>query len=60
MVCQLKNCSISWIIFIISDDCSTEEPRVLGLAMIPGHHIVLIHVDQPKTPNELYKTHNEI
>ncbi len=23
-----------------------EEPRVLGLAMIPGHHIVSIEVDQ--------------
>ena len=45
---------------MISDDGSTEEPRVLGLAMIPGHHIVSIHVDQPKTLNELFKTHNEI
>lgn len=24
-----------------------EEPRVLGLAMVPGHHIVSIHVDDP-------------
>ncbi|WAR13709.1 LSMD1-like protein [Mya arenaria] len=22
-----------------------EEPRILGLAMIPGHHIVSIHID---------------
>ncbi|XP_074652527.1 N-alpha-acetyltransferase 38, NatC auxiliary subunit-like [Tubulanus polymorphus] len=25
---------------------SQEEPRVLGLAMVPGHHIVSIDVDQ--------------
>lgn len=25
-----------------------EEPRVLGLAMVPGHHILSIHVDQPQ------------
>ncbi|CAG2108914.1 unnamed protein product [Medioppia subpectinata] len=30
-----------------NDDGSTEEPRVLGLAMIPGPHIVSIHVDKP-------------
>lgn len=30
-----------------TDDCTTnEEPRVLGLAMVPGHHIVSIEVDQ--------------
>ena len=29
-------------------DCPpVEEPRVLGLAMVPGHHIVSIHVDDP-------------
>lgn len=29
-------------------DCPPiEEPRVLGLAMVPGHHIVSIHVDDP-------------
>ncbi|GAB1602138.1 N-alpha-acetyltransferase 38, NatC auxiliary subunit-like isoform X1 [Argonauta hians] len=22
-----------------------EEPRILGLAMVPGHHIVSLHVD---------------
>ncbi len=26
-----------------------EEPRILGLAMIPGHHIVTIEVDVNKT-----------
>ncbi|XP_060587507.1 N-alpha-acetyltransferase 38-B, NatC auxiliary subunit-like [Ruditapes philippinarum] len=25
-----------------------EEPRILGLAMIPGHHIVSIHVDEDR------------
>lgn len=25
---------------------STEAPRVLGLAMIPGKHIVSIHIDE--------------
>ncbi|CAG2176619.1 unnamed protein product [Oppiella nova] len=30
-----------------NEDGSAEEPRVLGLAMIPGQHIVSIHVDSP-------------
>lgn len=30
-----------------------EEPRILGLAMIPGHHIVSIHVDEGRgTPQQ--------
>ncbi|XP_038624844.1 N-alpha-acetyltransferase 38, NatC auxiliary subunit [Tachyglossus aculeatus] len=29
-----------------SDSFSTGEPRVLGLAMVPGHHIVSIEVQQ--------------
>ncbi|XP_046333802.1 N-alpha-acetyltransferase 38, NatC auxiliary subunit-like [Haliotis cracherodii] len=28
------------------DDDSREEPRILGLAMVPGHHIISIHVDE--------------
>lgn len=28
-----------------SNELSSEEPRVLGLAMVPGHHIVSIWVD---------------
>ncbi|XP_071037385.1 N-alpha-acetyltransferase 38, NatC auxiliary subunit [Parasteatoda tepidariorum] len=28
-----------------SDDSTVEEPRVLGLAMVPGHHIVSIEVE---------------
>lgn len=29
----------------ISDSGITEEPRVLGLVMVPGKHIVSIHLD---------------
>ncbi|KAG8237775.1 hypothetical protein J437_LFUL017091 [Ladona fulva] len=25
--------------------CNKEEPRVLGLVMVPGRHIVSIHLD---------------
>ena len=28
------------------DSAAAVEPRVLGLAMVPGKHIVSIHVDQ--------------
>ncbi|XP_023209441.1 N-alpha-acetyltransferase 38, NatC auxiliary subunit-like [Centruroides sculpturatus] len=28
------------------DDGIVEEPRVLGLAMVPGHHIVSIRIDE--------------
>ena len=28
------------------EDSAAVEPRVLGLAMVPGKHIVSIHVDQ--------------
>ncbi|XP_022254236.1 N-alpha-acetyltransferase 38, NatC auxiliary subunit-like isoform X2 [Limulus polyphemus] len=27
-----------------------EDPRVLGLAMVPGHHIISIHVDESPPP----------
>ncbi|GBN79865.1 N-alpha-acetyltransferase 38, NatC auxiliary subunit [Araneus ventricosus] len=30
---------------------SMEEPRVLGLAMVPGHHIVSIEVDSDLASN---------
>ena len=30
-----------------STEDSTEDPRFLGLAMIPGRHIVSVHVDLP-------------
>ncbi|GAB6019079.1 N-alpha-acetyltransferase 38, NatC auxiliary subunit [Chamberlinius hualienensis] len=29
-----------------TDDCAEDEPRFLGLAMVPGHHIVSIMVDE--------------
>jgi len=32
-----------------TDGQTREEPRVLGLAMIPGHHIVSICVDSSPT-----------
>lgn len=28
------------------DSGKREDPRILGLAMIPGHHIVSIHIDE--------------
>lgn len=31
------------------DSDEKEEPRVLGLAMVPGHHIVSIEIDDPET-----------
>lgn len=31
--------------FLPSDTFSQGEPRVLGLAMIPGHHVVSIEVE---------------
>ncbi len=36
---------------LCEDDSSDNEPRVLGLAMVPGKHIVTIHVDE--TSNEI-------
>ncbi|XP_025080593.1 N-alpha-acetyltransferase 38, NatC auxiliary subunit-like [Pomacea canaliculata] len=33
--------------YIRGPESEDEEPRVLGLAMVPGHHILSIHVDQP-------------
>jgi len=27
------------------EDNSNEEPRVLGLAMVPGHHVVSVYID---------------
>ena len=32
--------------FGFSEDGSRDEPRPLGLAMIPGRHIVTMHLDQ--------------
>jgi small nuclear ribonucleoprotein (snRNP)-like protein len=30
-------------------DGQVDEPRVLGLAMVPGHHVISIHTDQPQS-----------
>lgn len=35
------------------DSGDKEDPRILGLAMIPGHHIVSIHVDEDKSSNSI-------
>jgi len=35
-------------IMIIESGLRKEEPRILGLAMVPGRHIVSIHVDQDR------------
>ncbi|XP_066989561.1 N-alpha-acetyltransferase 38, NatC auxiliary subunit isoform X2 [Macrobrachium rosenbergii] len=41
-----------------NEDGREEEPRVLGLAMIPGRHIVSICIDEasqaPQPPSSLY------
>lgn len=34
--------------YLSADDMNSGEPRVLGLVMIPGKHIVSIHLDQLK------------
>ena len=39
-----------WLVKLMNEskliDCSEKEkPRVLGLAMIPGHYIASIHID---------------
>ena len=40
----------AWLTFAVVavSESEEEEPRVLGLAMVPGHHILSIHVDQPQ------------
>ncbi len=40
---------IDVMLYISEENSVKEEPRVLGLAMIPGHHIVTIEVDVNKT-----------
>lgn len=34
--------------YLSGEDMNNGEPRVLGLVMIPGKHIVSIHLDQLK------------
>ena len=33
----------------VSDDGTTNEPRILGLAMVPGGHIVSVEIDESQT-----------
>jgi hypothetical protein len=42
-----------FLLSITKDDGTKEEPRVLGLAMIPGPHIVSIHVDETHLSQEI-------
>lgn len=37
-----------FVFVVVSDSDEHEEPRILGLAMVPGHHIVSLHVDEGK------------
>ncbi|KAI2664206.1 N-alpha-acetyltransferase 38, NatC auxiliary subunit [Labeo rohita] len=46
-LCTDRDCNllINPVINICTDSFSQGEPRVLGLAMIPGHHVVSIEVE---------------
>ncbi|KAK8772701.1 hypothetical protein V5799_024056 [Amblyomma americanum] len=37
--------------YLQPDSSSTVEPRILGLAMVPGQHIVSVHVDEQCSSN---------
>lgn len=43
------SCGLS--VFLFADSFSQGEPRVLGLAMIPGHHVVSIEVESESLVN---------
>lgn len=43
--CLNMTLGYSWCISFSPDTFSQGEPRVLGLAMIPGHHVVSIEVE---------------
>lgn len=36
--------------YLKTNDGETEEPRVLGLVMVPGRHIVSIEIDDTSPP----------
>jgi hypothetical protein len=40
-------------------DYENEDPRILGLAMIPGKHIVSLEIDDQPTSENNKKTLNE-
>ena len=37
---------LKYIIYSTTDAEDKEDPRILGLAMIPGHQIVTVHIDE--------------
>ena len=36
-------------LMFVSEDGTTNEPRILGLAMVPGGHIVSVEIDESQT-----------
>lgn len=40
--------------YLKSSDGETEEPRTLGLVMVPGRHIVSIQIDDTTPPQKYY------
>ncbi|CAB3982618.1 Hypothetical predicted protein [Paramuricea clavata] len=45
--------------FVYGEDYENEEPRILGLAMIPGKHIVSLEIDEQPTSERDKNTLNE-
>lgn len=43
IISDCKMCDL--IVLFLPDTFSQGEPRVLGLAMIPGHHVISIEVE---------------
>lgn len=46
--------------YLSVEEIPTSEPRVLGLVMIPGKHIVSIHLDQLEQAYPLDYTNEDI
>ncbi|XP_026330959.1 N-alpha-acetyltransferase 38, NatC auxiliary subunit [Hyposmocoma kahamanoa] len=40
--------------YLKNSDGETEEPRTLGLVMVPGRHIVSIQIDDTTPPQKYY------
>ncbi|CAG9100667.1 hypothetical protein JYU34_013578 [Plutella xylostella] len=40
--------------YLKNSDGETEEPRVLGLVMVPGRHIVSIQIDDTTPPQKYF------
>ena len=45
--------------FVHDEDYENEDPRILGLAMIPGKHIVSLEIDEQPASEGDKKTLNE-